>query len=213
VPVQPAGTLFYRAKNFYRRNIWALIYLWDGNLFRFIVKHIHASQVGRTENCNMLIAHVQYIGPDSMASRYAYQISLFDTEHRRNGQKFEGLVTSTLKPLESQCAKEDVFVTTFHQARTYTDPWSNLNFIIQMKKLVDDDGSSTPISAAVSMSTATTSASLNVAEPMDDSSSSSSSSSVASPASVSSSSSTSSTSLPSQVQPVPSFNIQVSTAV
>ena len=51
-----------------------MIYLWDGNLFRFIVKHIHASQVGRTENCNMLIAHVQYIGPDSMASRYAYQV-------------------------------------------------------------------------------------------------------------------------------------------
>ena len=66
------------------------------------------------------------------------QISLFDAEHRRNGHKFEGLVTSTLKPLERQCAKEDVFVTTFHQAKTYTDSWSNLNFIVQMKKLVDE---------------------------------------------------------------------------
>ena len=34
VPVQPNGTLFYRAKNFYRRNIWTLIYNWDGNMFR-----------------------------------------------------------------------------------------------------------------------------------------------------------------------------------
>ena len=76
VPVQPAGTLFYRAKNFYRRNIWTLIYSWDrpSNLFRFIVKHVHATQVGRTDNCNLLIAHIQYIGPESMASRYDYQI-------------------------------------------------------------------------------------------------------------------------------------------
>ena len=74
VPVQPAGTLFYRAKNFYRRNIWTLIYSWDrpSNLFRFIVKHVHATQVGRTDNCNLLIAHIQYIGPESMASRYDY---------------------------------------------------------------------------------------------------------------------------------------------
>jgi hypothetical protein len=166
--------------------------MWDGNLFRFIVKHIHASQVGRPENCNMLIAHVQYIGPDSMASRYAYQISLFDTEQRRAGHKFEGLVTSTLKPLESQCAKEDVFVTTFHQARTYTDPWSNLNFIVRMKKLVDDDGSpqpststSTTETVGPTAATATTSA---APEPMDESTST--------PAAASDSSSTNITSLP-----------------
>jgi hypothetical protein len=146
--------------------------MWDGNLFRFIVKHIHASQVGRPENCNMLIAHVQYIGPDSMASRYAYQISLFDTEHRRAGHKFEGLVTSTLKPLESQCAKEDVFVTTFHQARTYTDPWSNLNFIVRMKKLVDDDGSPQPSTSTSTTETlAPAAAVVNAPEPMDDSTS------------------------------------------
>ena len=78
VPVQPAGTLFYRAKNFYRRNIWTLIYSWDrpSNLFRFIVKHVHATQVGRTDNCNLLIAHIQYIGPESMASRYDYRNEL-----------------------------------------------------------------------------------------------------------------------------------------
>ena len=86
----------------------------------------------------MLIAHVQYIGAESMASRYAYQISLFDTESRATGHKFEGLVTSTMKPLESQCSKEaDIFVTTFHQAKTYTDQWANLNFIITMKKITD----------------------------------------------------------------------------
>lgn len=139
VPVQPAGTLFYRAKNFYRRNLWNLIFEWDGNLFRFIVKHVHASQVGRPENCNLLIGHIQYIGPESMATRYAYQISLFDTETRQTGVKFEGLVTSTLKPLESQCSKDDIFVTTFHAARNYTDPWANLNFIIRMKRMDADD--------------------------------------------------------------------------
>ena len=77
--------------------------------------------------------------------RYAYQICLFDTERRATGQKFEGLVTSTLKPIESQCAKtadvakSEVFVTTFAAARNYTDQWANLNFIIRMKKLVDDE--------------------------------------------------------------------------
>ena len=76
VPVQPAGTFFYRAKNFYRRNVWTLIFEWDKkNLFRFIVKHVHSNQVGRAENQNLLIGHIQYIGPESMASSYAYQVS------------------------------------------------------------------------------------------------------------------------------------------
>ena len=84
-------------------------------IFRFIVKHVHSSAIGRNENCNMLIAHVQYIGAESMASRYAYQISLVDIDSRQTGHTFEGLVTSTMKPLESQCSKEaDIFVATFH---------------------------------------------------------------------------------------------------
>ena len=44
--------------------------------FRFLVKHIHASSVGRTDNCNLVVAHVQYIGPDSMAAQYAYQVHI-----------------------------------------------------------------------------------------------------------------------------------------
>ena len=36
-------------------------------------------------------------------------------------------------------AKSEVFVTTFAAARNYTDQWANLNFIIRMKKLVEDD--------------------------------------------------------------------------
>ena len=48
---------------------------------------------------------------------------------------FQGLVTSTLKPLESGCLKDDVFVTTFHSARNFTDQWANLNFIVRMKKM------------------------------------------------------------------------------
>ncbi len=35
VPVQPNGTLFYRAKQFAKRNLWAFIYQWDKNMFRF----------------------------------------------------------------------------------------------------------------------------------------------------------------------------------
>ncbi len=58
------------------RNLWALIYSWDGNLFRLMVKHVHSSQVGRPENCNLLVAHIQYIGPDSMAAKYSYSVSL-----------------------------------------------------------------------------------------------------------------------------------------
>jgi len=186
IPVQPAGMLFYRAKHFFRRNVWTMIYSWDkpSNLFRFIVKHVHALQVGRSDNCNLLIAHIQYIGPESMASRYAYQISLFDAEHRQTGHKFEGLVTSTLKPIESQCgtgttpantnnsqaAKEstDIFVTTFAQARNYTDQWANLNFIIRMKKLVDDEDSSAPAAseAPSTVVTATVQASPASPEPV-----------------------------------------------
>lgn len=154
VPVQPSGTLFYRAKNFHRRNLWNFIYEWNNNMFRFIVKHIHSSAVGRSENCNLLIAHIQFIGPDSMASRYAYQISLFDADRRQQGTKFDGVVSSTVKPLESLCAKDDVFVTTFYTARNYTDQFANLNFIINMKTIEDKDISES--SQTVSASTPAT---------------------------------------------------------
>ena len=90
-----------------------------------------------------------------MASRYAYQISLFDTDSRQTGHKFEGLVTSTMKPLESQCSKEaDIFVTTFHQAKNYTDQWANLNFIITMKK-VEEDLTATPSASTASVTAPT----------------------------------------------------------
>eukprot|EP00091_Calanus_sinicus_P020485 TRINITY_DN5608_c0_g1_i3.p1 TRINITY_DN5608_c0_g1~~TRINITY_DN5608_c0_g1_i3.p1 ORF type:complete len:134 (+),score=14.60 TRINITY_DN5608_c0_g1_i3:404-805(+) len=100
-----------------------------------MVKHVHSSTVGRQENCNLLIAHIQYIGPDSMASQYAYTISLFDADRRKQGPKFQGIVSSTLKPLESQVSKDEVFVTTFYTARDHTDQFANLNFIINMKCL------------------------------------------------------------------------------
>ncbi len=141
VPVQPSGVLFYRAKQFYKRNLWNFIYEWDKNLFRFMVKHIHASTVGRNENCNLLVAHIQYIGPDSMASQYAYQISLFDADRKKSGPKFEGVVSSTLKPLESQVSKEEVFVATTYTARDFTDQFANLNFIIKMRSLKEGSGS------------------------------------------------------------------------
>ena len=104
-----------------------------------MIKHVHSSTVGRPENCNLLIAHIQYIGPDSMASQYAYTISLFDADRRKQGPKFQGVVSSTLKPLESQVSKDEVFVTTFYTARDYTDQFANLNFIINMKSLKTKD--------------------------------------------------------------------------
>jgi len=70
-----------------------------------------------------------------MASQYAYTISLFDADRRKQGPKFEGIVSSTLKPLESQVSKDEVFVTTFYTGRDYTDQFTNLNFIINMKAL------------------------------------------------------------------------------
>jgi len=70
-----------------------------------------------------------------MASQYAYTISLFDADRRKQGPKFQGVVSSTLKPLESQVSKEEVFVTTFYTARDHTDQFANLNFIINMKCL------------------------------------------------------------------------------
>jgi hypothetical protein len=117
----------------------------------------------------MLIAHIQYIGAESMASRYAYQISLFDTDSRATGHKFEGLVTSTMKPLESQCSKAeaDIFVTTFHQARTYTDQWANLNFIITMRKLVDAADDVTTASATPIVAIATTPSINNQVNPVN----------------------------------------------
>lgn len=70
-----------------------------------------------------------------MASQYAYTISLFDADRRKQGPKFQGIVSSTLKPLESQVSKDEVFVTTFYTARDHTDQFANLNFIINMKCL------------------------------------------------------------------------------
>lgn len=70
-----------------------------------------------------------------MASQYAYTITLFDADRRRQGPKFDGMVSSTLKPLESQVSKDEVFVTTFYIARDHTDQFANLNFIINMKSI------------------------------------------------------------------------------
>jgi hypothetical protein len=63
-------------------------------------------------------------------------------------------LSSTVKPLESLCAKDDVFVTTFYTARNYTDQFANLNFIINMKTIEDKDISES--SQTVSASTPAT---------------------------------------------------------
>lgn len=107
VPVQPVGTLFYRAKQFYRRNVWTLIYEWDKNLFRFIVKHLHSSQVGRAENCNLLIAHIQYIGPESMATKYSYQVSQLGVLPRRESDSLSPSRSPSLTQRTERPKEED----------------------------------------------------------------------------------------------------------
>ena len=87
--------------------------------------------------------------------RVSLQVSFFHTETRRTSHEFQGLVTSTLKPLESQCSKDDVFVNTFHQTRNYTDQWGNLNFIIRMKKLDTEEEEAAPMEAEPTPSTST----------------------------------------------------------
>ena len=67
-------------------------------------------------------------------------MSFFQAETRRTSQEFQGLVTSTLKPLESQCSKDaDVFVNTSSQCRNYIDQWGNLNFIIRFGQMILSD--------------------------------------------------------------------------
>ena len=88
-PIGPSGILWYRANQFAIYNLWNFIFEWDGNLFRFMGKNIHAN----SDNCNIVIAHVQYVGPDSMAAQYAYSLSLYDEDRRRPVPKFEGVVS------------------------------------------------------------------------------------------------------------------------
>ena len=137
VPIRPNGILFYRAKQFSKRNLWNFIFEWDGNMFRFLVKNLHASNVGRPEVAgNLVIAHVQYVGPDSMASQYSYSMAFFNTKTLRPGFEFQGVVSSTMKSMESQVGqpgKEEVFVANSHLANLIADSAGQLNFVIHMK--------------------------------------------------------------------------------
>jgi len=101
-----------------------------------------------------------------MASQYAYTITLFDADRRKQGPKFEGIVSSTLKPLESQVSKDEVFVTTFYTARDYTDQFANLNFIINMKSLKEKEKEKKACLAGSSSQQATAAAAARTAEPV-----------------------------------------------
>merc|ERR1739844_510837 len=116
----------------------------------------------------MLIAHVQYVGAETMSFHFFFFFFFFFTGSRATGHKFQGLVTSTLRPLESQCTKDaDIFVTTFHQSRSYTDEWGNLNFIIGMKKLTDEEPKSavTKADETRNINNTTTTDNNNIAAP------------------------------------------------
>ena len=109
-----------------------------------MVKSVHASSVGKTDNCNLIIGHVQYVGPESMASQYAYEIRFFHADYHRQGPKFEGVVSSTMKPLESLVAKNEVFVANAYTAREFTDQYGQLCFTVTMRSLKEKEGKAEP---------------------------------------------------------------------
>ena len=134
---------FCRAKQFMKRNIWVLIFKWNGHMFRFIAKTVFPQNIGKDRNDgNYLIAHVQYIGLSSMAAKYAYTISMFQAKSRNTSGKFESVVTSTQRDLETQRTEidADIFIETQRKARGFCDNKGDLCFIIHMKSLTEDLG-------------------------------------------------------------------------
>ena len=74
-----------------------------------------------------------------------------------------------MKPLESQAgSKSDIFVSTFLQAKAYTDHWANLNFIVKMKKIGGQPAAASsepaPQPAEVAEPVASTSAAADAAD-------------------------------------------------
>ena len=137
IDIQESGIFFYRCQKFYKRDLFNMIFKWDGYLFRFLAKCIHSSKIGRPKHeGSQILAHVQYIGAvNKLASRYAYVLELFEPRTRRKGTKFESIVTAYTN-LEDHL--EDVFREPTRTATKFIEAEKmSLGFMIYMKRLTD----------------------------------------------------------------------------
>ena len=138
IDIQESGIFFYRCQKFYKRDLFNMIFKWDGYLFRFLAKCIHSTKIGRPKHeGSQILAHVQYIGAvNKLASKYAYVLELFEPRSRRKGTKFESIVTAYTN-LEDHL--EDVFRETTKTATKFIETEKmSLGFMIYMKRLTDD---------------------------------------------------------------------------
>ena len=78
-------------------------------MFRFIVKKLNSKQIGRGDNDSkkqdFIISHVQFVGVETLAGKYAYIVSIFDAKSRKTSHEFQGIVTSTLNSTIEECVK------------------------------------------------------------------------------------------------------------
>ena len=109
VPIREDGMYFYRCREFCRRPIWVFLFKWDGYMFRFIVKKVNSKQIGRGDNDSkikdFIISHIQFVGVESLAGKYAYIITIFEAKSRKRSHEFQGIVTSTLNSTIEECVK------------------------------------------------------------------------------------------------------------
>ena len=91
------------------RQIWVFLFKWDGYMFRFIVKKVNSKQIGRGDNDSkikdFIISHIQFVGVESLAGKYAYIITVFEAKSRKRSHEFQGIVTSTLNSTIEECVK------------------------------------------------------------------------------------------------------------
>ena len=77
-------------------------------MFRFIVKIVNSKQIGRGDDSKkkaFVISHVQFVGVESLAAKYAYTLNIFEAKSRKRSQEFQGIVTSTLNSTIEECVK------------------------------------------------------------------------------------------------------------
>ena len=148
------------------RQIWVFLFKWDGYMFRFIVKKVNSKQIGRGDNDSkikdFIISHIQFVGVESLAGKYAYIITVFEAKSRKRSHEFQGIVTSTLNSTIEECVKNSSncgktyntyacdytwriinclftlfsgLVLPYLKAKDFVDENGNLGFIINMKKL------------------------------------------------------------------------------
>ena len=80
-------------------------------MFRFIVKIVNSKQIGRSDGDSkkkkkaFVISHVQFVGVESLAGKYAYIITIFEAKSRKRSHELQGIVTSTLNSTIEECVK------------------------------------------------------------------------------------------------------------